>query len=202
MKDILILTADQNAELLIKALLEKIPAIENIPAIDYEIIRHPGHDSGVAKNAVEFVRPFINDCRFLMVLFDYEGSGKESLPKNILESEIEDTLNKNGWQQRNVCITFYPELESWLWVNHRHLHTILNWHNQETVYEWLADNGFKFQDGKPARPKEAIEFVLRKQNIPRSSSVYASLAQKASYRQCMDQSFVKFLSAIKLWFAK
>jgi len=202
MKDILVLTADQNAELLIKTLLEKIPTIENIPAIDYEIIRHPGHDSGVVKNAVEFVRPFINDCRFLMVLFDYEGSGKESLNQNSLESEIEDALNKNGWQNRNICITLYPELESWLWVNRQHLHDILNWHHEQDIYEWLKSRGYIFQNNKPVRPKEAFEAALRKVNIPRSSAIYSSLAQKASYLQCTDQSFNKFLNTMKKWFAR
>lgn len=200
MKDILILTADQDAEFLIKALLDKIPTVERTPSIDFDIIRHPLRDAGVATNAVEFVRPYINDYRYLMIIFDYEGSGKESMSKNDLELHIENQLNKNGWPGNNVCITFYPEVESWLWVNRQHLHDILDWTSEYNIDKWLTEKGYKFQGDKPQRPKEAFEAALRRQNIPRSSSLYSSLVQKASYRQCTDPSFRKFLNTLKTWF--
>jgi hypothetical protein len=202
MKDILVLVADQDAEFLLKSLLDKIPIVESMPVIDYEIIRHPDHDSGIATHAVEFVRPYINDYRFLMVTFDYEGSGKETSAQDKLELDIEDDFARNGWQNRNVCITFKPELESWLWVNYIHLHYILDWQHQQNVYEWLISKGHTIQQNKPNRPKEAFEDILRKQNIPRSSSLYSKLAQKASYQQCTDSSFNKFLSTIKSWFVR
>ncbi|HNY51343.1 MAG: hypothetical protein BWY69_01518 [Planctomycetes bacterium ADurb.Bin401] len=201
MKDLLILTADKDAEFFIKSLLEKIPNIESTHLIDYDIISHPQRDPGVVTHAVEFVRPYINDYNFLMIIFDYEGSGKESLSKDVLESEMEDDLNKNGWQDRNVCIALYPELESWLWVNQTHLHNILDWEDTQNIYDWLCANGQTFNANKPDRPKEAFEAALRKQKRPRSSSIYSDLAQRASYRHCIDPSFNKFLTTIKMWFA-
>jgi len=202
LKDLLVLVADQDAEFLMKSLLDKIPVVESIRVIDYEIIRHPDHDSGVATHAVEFVRPYINDYKFLMVTFDHEGSGKESSSQVQLESIVEDGLKRNGWQNRNVCITFKPELESWLWVNRQQLHDVLDWPSGHNIYEWLQLNGYCLQNYKPVRPKEAFEAALKKQNIPRSSSLFSKLAQQASYQQCTDSSFRKFLTTIKLWFVR
>jgi hypothetical protein len=202
MKDILILTADQDAEFLIKALLKKIATIEKIRDIDFDVIRHPQRDAGVATDAVEFVRPYIHDYKHLLIIFDYEGSGKEAEAKDVLESQIEKQLNINGWPDINACITFYPELESWLWVNRQHLHGVLDWQSEQDIYEWLKMKGYKFTGNKPERPKEAFEAALRQQKIPRSSSLYSSLAQKSSYQQCSDQSFNKFLHIIKKWFSR
>jgi len=202
MRDLLILTADKDAEFFIKSLLEKIPNIDNTHLIDYDIISHPQRDPGVATHAVEFVRPYINDYKFLMIIFDYEGSGKESMSKDVLESAIEDDLNKNGWHDRNVCIALKPELESWLWVNQTHLHNILDWEDTQNIYDWLRANGQTFNANKPDRPKEAFEAVLKKQKRPRSSSIYAELAHRASYRQCIDPSFKKLLNTIRTWFAR
>jgi hypothetical protein len=202
MKDILILTADQDAEFLIKALMEKIPTIERTPPIDFDIIRHPDRDAGVATHAVEFVRPYINDYQYLMVIFDYEGCGKESMAKNDLEIQMENQFNINGWPNRNVCIALYPELESWLWVNRQHLHDILDWQSEHNIYEWLETNGHQLRGNKPERPKEAFEAALKKQKRPRSSSLFSDLAQKASYQNCTDPSFNKFLNSIKGWFIR
>jgi len=202
MKDLLILAADQDAELLIKALLEKIPNVEKISSIDFEIIRHPQRDAGVATDAVEFVRPYINDYRYVMIIFDYEGSGQEAKASCDIEAEIENHLSINGWPDRCACIAFYPELESWLWVHRQHLHDIVDWQGKNDIYKWLASIGYDFQDNKPKRPKEAFEAALKKQKLPRSSSLYSSLAQKASYQQCIDPSFNKFLNTLKKWFIR
>jgi hypothetical protein len=202
MKDLLVLAADQDAEFLLKALLEKISIVEKISSIDFEIIRHPQRDAGVATDAVEFVRPYINDYRYLMIIFDYEGSGKETRTKNDIELDMENQLNINGWPDRCACITFFPELESWLWVHHQHLHDILDWFGNEDIYKWLETSGYVFTGNKPARPKESFEAALKKQKLPRSSSLYSSLAQKASYQQCIDPSFNKFLNTLKKWFIR
>ena len=201
MKDLLLLTADQDAEFTARPLLEKIPRVEHIPTFEFDIIRHPHRDPGVATQAVEYVRPYISDYRFLMIIFDYEGSGKEASPAAV-EQEMENALNRNGWQDRSACILFNPELESWLWVNRTHLHDILEWKHRESIDEWLQAKGFLFNENKPIRPKEAFETALKRQNIPRSSALYSKLAQKASYRLCTDPSFEKFITTIKIWFSQ
>lgn len=203
MKDLLVLTADQDAEFLLKTLLSRIPMVEDFPAITFDIIRHPQRDPGVAGKAIDFVRPYINDYRFVLIVFDHEGSGREFQSRESLESEIETLLAQNGWQKRSVCIVIEPEIETWLWVNKTHFHNITDWNYEAGVYTWLAENDFQFltNSTKPERPKEAFEAILRKQRIPRSSSLYSKLAQQASYRQCTDTSFEKFIKTIKNWFS-
>jgi hypothetical protein len=202
MKDLLVLAADLDAELLLKSLLPKIPTIEDCQAMTFDIIRHPQRDPGVVGKTVDLVRPYIDDYRFLLVVLDHEGSGREGQSRNTLESYIENLLGLIGWQARNSCVVIEPELESWLWVNETHLHDILDWSDRSGVYSWITEKNFQFHANsmKPVRPKEAFEAVLRKQGIPRSSSLYAMLGQKASYKQCVDPSFEKFITTIKRWF--
>jgi hypothetical protein len=199
MKDILVLTADKNAELMLKAFMDRLTESEKIRKFDFDIITHPKRDPGVANQSVDFVRPYIKDYRFLLVLFDHEGSGKERESKSELELQIEKALHNNGWQDRNVCILFEPELESWLWVNKAHLHRIMDWEHKNDIYQWIEAKGFLLKNSKPVRPKEAFESALKFQKIPRSASLYSALAQQADYRDCIDPSFQKFIHTIRNW---
>ncbi len=199
MKDILVLTADKDAELMLKALLDRLPRSEKIREFNFDIITHPKRDPGVVNQSVEYVRPYIKDYRFLLVFFDHEGSGKEKKAKLELELQIEKELDSNGWQDRNACIILEPELESWLWVNKTHLHQIMDWEHQEDVYQWIKTKGFSCINSKPVRPKEAFESALKYQKIPRSSSLYVTLAEKADYLDCIDTSFTKFINTIRNW---
>ncbi len=204
MKDILILTADKCAELTMKALMNRMPKSENIAEFCFDVITHPKRDPGIANQAVEYVRPYIGDYRFLLVIFDHEGSGMENYPRIDLESHIESELNQNGWQDRNACILLEPELESWLWVNKTHLHRVMEWRNEQDIYSWLEMNGFNSLPTirKPERPKEAFESALRFQKIPFSAALYSGLAQQASYKDCVDPSFKKLVSAVRNWFSE
>jgi hypothetical protein len=202
MKDLLVLCADQDAEFALRSLITRIPYAESLSPISFDTIRHPQRDSGVANNAVEFVRPYIQDYRFLLVIFDHEGCGQECKGRSMLETDMERSFNVNGWRDRNACVLFEPELESWLWVNSVHLHNITDWDHEHDIYTWIRNKGFEFHPdfNKPIRPKEAFEAALRNKCIPRSSSLYSKLVQNAGYSQCVDPSFDKFLRTIKSWF--
>lgn len=204
MKDLLVLVADKDAELIFKELLWRIPHLENITEFSYEILRHPQRDEGIANRAVDYVQQYINDFRFLIVLSDYNGCGKKHIPRVQLETELENQFNQNGWQDRNACILFEPELEAWLWVKHNFLHRLLDWQDEQNIYEWLIQEGFQFKENslKPIRPREAFEAALRKQNIPHSSALYARFARIMDYRQCTDPTFLKFLNTLRRWFQK
>ncbi len=199
MKDILVLTADKRAELMLKTLMDRLAKSEKIREFDFDVIAHPRRDPGVANQSVEYVRPYIKDYRFLLVLFDHEGSGKEKKAKLDLELQIEKELDNNGWQDRNACILFEPELESWLWVNKVHLHQVMDWEHQEDVYQWIKTKGFSFINSKPVRPKEAFYSALKFQDIPRSPSLYVTIARQADYKNCIDPSFQKFINTIRTW---
>ncbi|HCL57135.1 MAG TPA: hypothetical protein DHW82_09045 [Spirochaetia bacterium] len=188
---------------LLDELLKKIPNIEQIISFSFDVFVHPQKDNGVLNNGVEFVRPYINDYKYLLICFDFEGCGKENQGIEVLESRLVEQLNSNGWKDRNQSIIFNPELEIWLWVDDSKIHELLDWEDKKSIYNWIEDKGFKFKEGvkKPIRPKEAFEAALRYQKIPKSSSLYAQLAQTASYKKCHDPAFNKFIGLIQKWFS-
>jgi hypothetical protein len=204
MKDLLVLVADKDAELILKELLWRIPHLENFTEFSYEIIRHPQRDEGIANRAIDYVQAYTTDFRFLMVFSDYNGCGKKYIPRVQLETELENQFNQNGWPDRNACMLFEPELEAWLWVKHNFLHRLLDWQDEQNIYQWLIQEGFQFKENsqKPVRPKEAFEAALRKQKIPHSSALYARFARIVDYRQCIDSTFLKFMNTLKKWFPK
>jgi hypothetical protein len=67
--------------------------------------------------------------------------------------------------------------------------------------DFLIERGFlQLNKIKPIRPKEAMELALRTAKIPRSSSIYESLAKSVSLQRCKDKSFEKFKSTLINWF--
>ncbi|MFP4465957.1 MAG: methylation-associated defense system protein MAD4 [Candidatus Goldiibacteriota bacterium] len=201
MKDLLIVCADKDAELLFKGLLPRMKTIEGYENIEYEIIAHPYHDSGIAHNVSEFVRPFITTHKFLLVVFDYEGCGMENEDENSVELLIKGKLTENGWRDRNAVVVIKPELEEWIWVNEVHLRAICDYQELSSIYQLLNENGFCMRnEEKPQRPKEAFEYILRYTETPRSSNLFANVASRASYQRCKDVSFKKFLDYMNKWF--
>lgn len=199
-KNLIILTADKNTQILLQTLIKRMQKVENLQPFNFEVIVHPKRDPGVATNCHEFLRLFLSSHDYCIVLLDHEGSGKERILKMDLEREIEKTLSINGWKERNCCIVIKPELEIWLWVNAVQIHRLIDWEEEVNIYEWLKLNGIEFIDNKPTHPKEVFEILLRKQGIARSSSLYSKLAETASYRNCKDISFQKLRITLNQWF--
>lgn len=201
MEDLIILVADKNTEFLLRGLLPRIPIIEGINGFDFKIIQHPGRDPGVYNFCDEFLRGFINQYNYSIVILDNEGSGQENITSDIIEQNIEDRLSKNGWDDRSIAVVINPELENWIWVNEFHLHQTINWNKRESVYRWLRTNGWMDEaDLKPSQPKEAFESLLKITKTPRSSSIYLEVASSSSYKDCIDPSFIKLISTLQSWF--
>ncbi len=114
MKDLIVLTADKNTEFLIKGLLPRMPKIEEIKDFKFDIFSHPYKDPGTFKGAHDFLRPFINDYSYSLVVFDHDGCGSESKSREELEKEVESRLDANGWKDRNGVAVIDPELENWV----------------------------------------------------------------------------------------
>jgi len=203
MKDLLVLAADKDAEFALRSLLSRISGIEKLNEFSFDIITHPQRDPGVINQGVEYVRPHIGAYHHLMVLFDYEGCGRERQSRTDIETDLEKKLSNNGWNDKCACVIFEPELESWLWVNKAHLHDVADWDNEQDVYEWIGAKGYslKKDTAKPERPKEAFNTVLKQQRIPHSSSLFSKLGSRAGYTECIDPSFDKFINTLRRWFA-
>ena len=202
MKDLIVSVADIDQEKVVEALLPRIPRVSGTRFFTWDIVRNMLKDSGSCNLSHEFLRPYINQFNYCLVLFDYEGSGVEH-EKTRAEAEIggERLLSRNGWDGRNAAIVIEPELENWMWIDSHHLQNAIAWKRPESLYQWARSTG-RLAEGshKPARPKESFEEAIKISFIPRSSSIYKNIASRVSYRHCEDLAFRKLISTLEIWF--
>jgi hypothetical protein len=203
----LIILADKNTCSALEGILSRPEAL-GIRPIQVEFVRYSLGDPGILRNAVELLRPYLHSCQYALVILDWEGSGREKQSPAEVEKELQEELERNGWEDRCCVIVIDPELEVWVWTDSPHVPEVLRWRsNQESksdlqsLKEWLARHRF-LQPGqaKPSRPKEAMEEVLRQTRIPRSSALYKELANKVSLRHCTDRAFCKLTETLRKWF--
>jgi hypothetical protein len=65
----------------------------------------------------------------------------------------------------------------------------------------LLAEGFELDAaGKPARPKEAFEAMVRVHRQARSSALYEKVAAKISLKRCHDAAFVRLRTQLQRWF--
>lgn len=201
MKDIIILVADQNMRDCIEGLIPRLPHVLNISPFTYDIRVHPYRDPGCRTQSSAFLTSFKNMYQFGLVIFDKEGCGKESSLRSELETEVEALLSTTGWGDRAKVIVIEPELENWIWVKSAQLAEIINWENIDSLYQWLSDQEYLTNaSSKPKRPKEAFEAALYISKKRRSSSIYKQIASRVSFKNCTDQSFLKFIQCMNNWF--
>lgn len=200
MKDLVVLVADKNMEVVVRTLLEKRHQALDIRQIQTDIFVHPRRDPGVLREADKFLQPFCKEYRYALVMFDYEGCGQENLQPKQIEADVKKRLENAGWSGHCEAIVLNPELEIWVWSNSHHVPKALGL--SPKAMQSVLQKYPKNQHGKPSRPKEAMEECLRQSKIPRSSSIYASLAEKVSLKGCVEPSFVKFRTVLQKWFAR
>lgn len=201
MRDLIVLVADNDMEQTIRGLLETRRATLQIRELDFEINRHPNRDSGCFSSSEDFLRPYIRQFEYAMVIFDHHGSGQENRIRDEVESEIEAVLRRNGWADRNCVIAIEPELENWIWVQSTELEPIIGWRNKNIgLNNWLHQNVELTDVGKPVDPKETLEMVLRIMSKPRSARIYRDVAERVTLQNCRDDSFLKFRNILSEWF--
>jgi hypothetical protein len=199
-KQLLVLAADKNIEFAVRGLFAR-PESLGIAPLSFDVFVHPAKDAGCLLKSADILRAFCRQYAFAMVLFDREGCGRQQASREELESDVEADLSKSGWQGRCSVIVLDPELEVWVWSESPVVRKSLGWTgSQEDLARWLQDAGYQFHGTKPARPKEALESVLRRNRKPRSSAIYHELASQVSLRRCSDPAFAKFTTTIQTWF--
>lgn len=71
----------------------------------------------------------------------------------------------------------------------------------KSLCQHLADNHcWPIIAAKPARSKEAAEWVSRQARRPRSSASYQAVAEHISIRDCTDTAFFEMHTAFFAWF--
>jgi hypothetical protein len=202
MTDLVVLVPDRNMEQAVSRLLER-PADVGIRPISHQVYVHSRRDPGCVREAHDFLRPFTRVYDYALVMFDHEGSGRETEQPAALAGQVRERLWRNGWSQRAGVVVLVPELEVWVWSASPHVESCLGWAGrQPSLRTWLEDRGHWPTDGpKPAHPKEALEAALYQVRKPRSSAVYAQLAQRVSLSGHTEPAFLDFVRMLQGWFA-
>lgn len=199
--DLIALVADGNMLAAVRGLMQRRASLHISGTFSFEIRPHPERDPGCRVRSHDFLRPFQNQYRFALVMFDREGCGSQS-SRVSLETECESQLANSGWKDRSAAVVIDPELENWVWTDSPHVSDLLGWINPSTgLRDWLFNSGYLRPDQhKPNNPKDVMEQVLRKVRKPRSSSIYESLARKVGLSACRDPAFAKFRQTLQTWF--
>jgi len=197
-KDLALVVADKNMEFAVRGILGRHAAL-NIRPSTFEIKTHRGHDGGVRTNGPELLRLFHQQCHHGMLILDWEGScTKKDSPG--LEAELDERL-ANDWGGRSKAIVIEPELDIWVWGSDNAMAQVLGWDQGRPIREWLTGRCFTFQaDGKPDRPKEALQTLMEHLGRPRSSALYEEFARKISLPRCKDPAFNRLKTILQSWF--
>lgn len=201
-EQIIILVADKSMEEMVAGICSRPEAL-GVNPFTYRIVVHPGRDPGCLLEGVEFLSLFQSQFAHALIVFDRIGCGRESLSRDQLEQEMEEALNRSGWDTRASVIAIDPELEAWVWSDSPHVERILGWHGrQPSLQHWLVAQKWLAADAiKPHQPKEAMQHALRTVRLSQSAALYRQLAQQVSLSRCTDMSFLKLKITLQKWFS-
>ena len=194
MRDLVILVPDKNTEYAVRGALGREQSL-GIRRIDFSVIVDPGRDGGARRRGVQILRVERHQFTHAVLMFDYEGSGAATPAAN-LETELDAALAAD-WAARAKAIVIEPEIDIWMWGAETHIREVVGWRSPPGIREWLITRRFVFDaEGKPERPKEAMEEVFRQVQVPRSSAHYQALAGKLSLTRCRDAAFLRLRAAL------
>jgi hypothetical protein len=199
MKDLVLLVADKNMHFALKGALER-PKAMGIRPIQYEIPVHPGRDGGMRKSGPEILALERRRFTHALAMLDFEGSGTDLANGKELEARLDHRL-RSAWNTQAKAIVIEPELDVWMWGSDNAIQQVIRWPSGKIIRQWLREHGFQLtSNGKPERPKEALESLLRELKIPRSSSLYQDIAGKISLAKCKDEAFQRLRRQLVAWF--
>lgn len=207
MRDCLFLVADKNMEGMVKGFFSRDRyhlALDCGPfafeANQDLLVAHGLNDPGLYTRANELLRSYKKTHRHAVVMIDAEWDGSPG--SAIIDRQLRRHLEDAGWQGQDACaVVIDPELENWVWQDNLHLCKALAYEDFSRLKQDLESQNFwSAENFKPQRPKEALEWALRKAKKPRSSSLYQQLAAQVSIRNCADSGFLTLLTALRGWF--
>ena len=185
----------------LKGLLSRPQAI-GIRSVSRDICVHPQHDPACARRGVSFLSSFSAQYYHGLLIFDHEGSGRETVPSRDLQQEIDERFAGSTWGERARAVVVDPELEAWVWSRSPNVDEVMGWSGRSpSLRRWLVREGWLHQDTlKPARPKAAFHSALRAAGVARSASLYQQIAETVSLQRCDDRSFGRLRSTLQEWF--
>ncbi|MGV3533321.1 MAG: methylation-associated defense system protein MAD4 [Chthoniobacteraceae bacterium] len=201
MKDLVVLVADKQARFALTGAFGR-PESLGIRPITFDFREHIGRDGGTRATGPEVLALEHRRFSHALLVLDHEGCGEEDRSSFELEAELDARLERT-WGGNAKAIVIDPELDIWIWGSSNSLQGAIEWRDPKDIRAWLIDRKFVFDsNGKPKRPKEAIEAALHQIRMPRSAALYQRVAKKISLRNCTDPAFSRLRSQLEMWFPK
>jgi hypothetical protein len=203
--DLSVLVADADQKAAVEGLLETRAAALGIRPIErcrLEVRKHPERDPGCVGGGVQLLALARSQAEHGLLIFDHEGCGKETETAEELERRLDIDLAKTGWDDRARVVVIDPETEIWLWSDSPHVAATFGWKSEKgDLRDWLRARDFLAPGAaKPARPKEAMEAVLRETGVKASAAHFGAIARKVSLERCRDRSFNRLRTLLQAWF--
>lgn len=198
MNDLILLVADKSMERTLQGGLER-PQSLGIRPVTFSFRQHPGRDGGTRTSGAQILALETSRFSHALLVLDHEGSGTDLAPLE-LERSLDGQL-ASAWGENAKAIVIAPELDAWMWGSDNKITELLNWPLAESIREWLSHRGFAFHpNGKPLRPKEALEAIFPVCRLPRSSAIYQKIASNISLSRCEDPAFHRLRDQLQSWF--
>ena len=202
MKDLVCVVADRQIEATISALLDHRTHALGIRPITREMLRHPERDSGCYWRPADLLRGYRNQVKRALVILDLDWDGAPAASGAELEFQIEERLSREGMGGWAAPVVIEPELEAWVFSASPHVDRELGWQGRSpALREALETHGlWKPGEPKPADPKAALDWAVRKVGRRRDTPIYRELAQKVSTKRCRDRAFLRLGNLLRDWF--
>jgi hypothetical protein len=176
------------------------PQALSIRQLSFEFRSHMGRDGGVRTTGASVLGSEKVRFRHALMILDHEGCGQETASVQQLETELNRQLAA-VWGEHAKAIVIEPEVDIWLWGTDNALREALRWPQEGPIRDWLRQKGFEFSaEGKPLRPKEALEAMRLIHKQPRSSALYQKITEKISLQKCTDPAFLRLKAHMQKWF--
>ena len=208
MKDLFVLTADSDAQALIRAVLGRHRDLQIRP-IAFEVQRFPGRDSGMVKEGPEIARALVKKAEYsrLILVWDHHGSGWHNLSAEQAVTRIQQRLDGVTWADRSAAVVVVPELEEWLWRCPASIARCLESNAAEldiVTARVVSGLNSSLERCFREKPKELFEAVLyhkrRRQPLPEDFAMLGSSADLAKWRD--SGTFGRFVEILRTWFPR
>jgi hypothetical protein len=201
MKDLFLLTADADAQAVMKAVLRRHHSLEIRP-ITFDIDRHTSRDSGMITDGPELMGLKLNKNEYshLLLMWDHDGSGWHDEPSTAV-ADVQRRLDNVTWQDRSAAVVLVPELEEWLWHNRASIARQIRSSSAELDRMVQTAYGNSLL---PDLPKESFERLLyeklKRKPLPMD---FEQIAERASLVQWQrSQSFRTLVEILRRWFPR
>lgn len=203
MRDCVFLVADSQIAAMLKGFLgrDKFHLRLGCGAFAFDaaqdIVVDPNRDPGIYTRGFQVLAGYASTHRRAVVVLDahWDGSPGASAIREKISQDLQASWNDY------IVVVLEPEIEAWIWQDNRHVVSALGAANYATLRAELQANGFwRENELKPHKPKDAVEFALRRARIPRSAALYGQIAGKVSIKSCEDPSFLSLVHCLNDWF--